>query len=120
MESAAFIDSTFCPFFDPTDPRYLYDPCCNVRQQELECCRVRDLNIDDYQNTVVSANAVAQQCMRPKCVTETINDYLTLQQSTADRITGCTGQSSKVNNYVAEVRLNKIDTFCFRPLAALY
>lgn len=96
MEAMSFEDTTYCPFTDLTDSRYLTDPCCNVRQQEVACCRPRNVTIDDYEVSVVNADVVANQCQRPKCISETIADFLTLQQSSGDRITGCTATSSKV------------------------
>lgn len=96
IEATSFEDTTYCPFTEISDSRYLNDPCCNVRQQEVECCRPRNVTMDDYGLSVVNADVVANQCQRPKCVSETIADFLTLQQSSGDRITGCTATTSKV------------------------
>lgn len=90
-----FEDSTYCPFTNASDPLYLNDPCCNVRQQEVACCRPRNITID-YEQSVINADAVADQCQRPKCITDTIADFMTLQQSSADRVTGCTATTAKV------------------------
>ncbi len=106
VDSETFTNSVYCPFFDPTDPRYLNDPCCNSRQQEYQCCRARNVTVDKYENTTVNADAIARQCHSPQCITETINDYLVLQQSATNRLFGCTARSSNVSQQVITAFFN--------------